>query len=183
MIKFYLNYFCKVCCLLAIMASGIHASAFEATARIDTNKLKSGKATGAKITDTRKDKPSFLNKGVKINFVPFKPTEIKAAVPATTAGAPKNNPVQDNKVLTNVKVYPNPVEDEINFSYHISRESNVTIKIMDVLGNPITTLLSQKLPAGEQLNTFNVASKLNSGIYFVRIMVGNEPIVKRISVL
>jgi hypothetical protein len=54
---------------------------------------------------------------------------------------------------------------------------------MDVLGNEISTLLSQRLQAGEQLNSFPIASSLNSGYYFIRVIVGNETIVKRISVL
>src|SRR5258708_21949187 len=41
----------------------------------------------------------------------------------------------DDKLLTNVSVYPNPVTDQINLKYEISRPSNVTIKVMDVLGN------------------------------------------------
>ena len=54
---------------------------------------------------------------------------------------------------------------------------------MDVLGNEITTLLSQKLMAGEQNSSFNVASRLSSGFYFLRFVVGDEVVVKRISVL
>ncbi|WP_423147290.1 T9SS type A sorting domain-containing protein [Rubrolithibacter danxiaensis] len=140
----------------------------------DTSKTK----TPAKITDTRPDKPPFLNSGVGINLVPFKPNTKSATI------APiKNNGQEDDKVISNVKVYPNPIEDSVNLSYNLNKESNVTIKIMDILGNEITTLLSQKIPAGEQLNTFNIASKLNSGFYFIRLIVGSESVVKRISVL
>ncbi|EOR95682.1 hypothetical protein ADIARSV_0995 [Arcticibacter svalbardensis MN12-7] len=89
----------------------------------------------------------------------------------------------DFKVLNNVKVYPNPAEDQITISYTLTKESTVTIKIMDVLGNEIATLLSQRLPSGEQNNSFNIASRLNSGYYFIRLLAGNETVIKRISIL
>jgi hypothetical protein len=89
----------------------------------------------------------------------------------------------DDKLLNNVQVYPNPVTDEINLKYDLSRNSNVTIKIMDVLGNDIITLFSQRLEPGEQSYSYTLNSKLNRGFYFVRIVAGTESVIKRISVL
>lgn len=134
----------------------------------------------SKITDKRPGKPSEI-KSVKVNITPFKPSMKPVA---TASPNPKNTTNTDSKILSNVKVYPNPVEERLNLSYFINKDSNVTIKIMDVLGNEISTLLSQRLPAGEQINTFNITSTLNTGYYFIRILVaGEKPIVKRISVL
>jgi len=148
---------------------------------IDTSKRA---ATATKITDTRRDKPSYLKAGVNVSIVPFKPGVVKT-LPAGSSGSVQTSRSlsPDVKVLSNVKVYPNPVDDQLNLSYYVNKESNVTIKIMDVLGNEIATLLSQKMPAGEQINSFPIASKLSSGYYFIRLMVGNETVVKRISVL
>jgi hypothetical protein len=89
----------------------------------------------------------------------------------------------DDKLLNNVQVFPNPVTDEINLKYDLSRNSNVTIKIMDVLGNDIITLFSQRLEPGEKSYTYALNSKLNRGFYFVRIVAGTESVIKRISVL
>lgn len=131
----------------------------------------------SKITDTRKDKPGFLKTGINISLKPFIPTIFKK-------DTENKKPLQeDDKLLSNVKVYPNPVQDELNLSYRVNKDSNVTIQIMDVLGNEIATLLSQKLTAGEQLNTFNISARLNSGFYFLRLTAGSETVVKRISVL
>jgi hypothetical protein len=54
---------------------------------------------------------------------------------------------------------------------------------MDVLGNEVAVLMSQKLDAGNQNNRFFIETKLNSGFYFVRIVAGSDSIIKRISVL
>lgn len=139
-----------------------------------------------KITDTRKNKPAYLKNGVKVNFIPFKPQVDK--VFGNTSYPPKIKESDtildyDNKVLNNVKVYPNPVTDQLNLTYLVNKDSNVTIMIMDVLGNEVATLFSERLQAGQQNHSFNIASKLSSGFYFVRLMVGTETVIKRISVL
>ena len=89
----------------------------------------------------------------------------------------------DDKLLNNVQVYPNPVTDQINLKYDLSRYSNVTIKIVDVLGNDIATLFSQRVEPGEQSFSYLLNSKLSRGFYFIRIVAGTESVIKRISVL
>jgi hypothetical protein len=183
MVKLYSFASRKIMLPIAVMA--IAAFSFSAIANdvIDT-----ARRTGrAKLTDTRKDKPAILNTGLKIDFTPFKSADIKpAAAPAPaskpSAPAPQSEKT-DNKILTNVKVYPNPVDDQLNLSYHLSKSANVTIKVMDLLGNEISILLSQKILPGEQLGTYNIAGKLNSGIYFIHVIADNELTIKRISVL
>lgn len=95
----------------------------------------------------------------------------------------KNTSPKPDKILTVSKVYPNPVDDQINVIIKLDRESTVTIKIMDLLGNEVVTLSNERLPSGEQTKTFTIPNRLNSGIYFLRIVAGAETIVKRISVL
>jgi len=65
----------------------------------------------------------------------------------------------------------------------LSRYSNVTIKIMDVLGNEIVTPFSQRLDPGEKSFSYPIGGKLGRGFYFVRIVAGTESVIKRISVL
>jgi len=88
-----------------------------------------------------------------------------------------------DKILSVLRVYPNPVDDQINFILRLERESNISIKIMDLLGNEVVTLSNERLSAGEQTKTFTIPNRLNSGIYFLRFVAGSETIVKRISVL
>lgn len=95
-------------------------------------------------------------------------------------GASKNNPV---KVLTVLKLYPNPVADQLNINLKLEREAVLSVKIIDPLGNEILTLLNEKTAAGEQTKTFQIPRKLNRGIYFVRVIAGGDPKVLKISVL
>ena len=89
----------------------------------------------------------------------------------------------DDKLLVNVQVYPNPVTDQINLKYELSRSASVTIKIVDVLGSDIITLYSQREEAGEKTFNYSLNSKLTRGFYFIRVVAGTESVIKRISVL
>jgi hypothetical protein len=89
----------------------------------------------------------------------------------------------DDKLLSNVQVFPNPVTDLVNLKYDLSRSSTVTIKILDVLGNDIMTLYSQRVEPGEKSYSYPINGKLTRGFYFVRVVAGTESVIKRISVL
>lgn len=87
------------------------------------------------------------------------------------------------KTLTILKIYPNPVAEQLNINLRLEKETNVSIKITDLLGNDIITLSNEKMPAGEHTKTYSMPAKLNAGIYFLRIVAGGEPLIRRISVL
>jgi hypothetical protein len=167
--------------IFMLMIGVVHAG-------VQPNNSDTSKVSKAKITDTRKNKPAYLRNGVKVNFIPFKP-QVDKIFGNTSSVPPKIKEVsipesdEDNKILNNVKVYPNPVTDQLNLTYLVSKDSNVTIMIMDVLGNEVAILFSEHLQAGQQNHSFNIASKLTNGFYFVRLIVGSETVVKRISVL
>ena len=92
----------------------------------------------------------------------------------------------DDKLLSDVEVYPNPIAatDQLNLKYVVSRNTNVSIKIMDILGNDIATVFqSRTVDIGEQKFSYSLNGKLSRGFYFVRIAAGTESVIKRISVL
>jgi hypothetical protein len=93
------------------------------------------------------------------------------------------NPVKPEKILTVLKVYPNPVDDQINLILRIDRESNLSVKVMDLLGNEVVTLSNERIQPGEQTKNYIIPNRLNTGIYFLKIVAGTETVVKRISVL
>lgn len=122
-------------------------------------------------------KSSYLKGGFHINF-----PSIKSIINPSASKAAMAKPI-DDKLLLNVQIYPNPVIDQINLKYTVTKNSNVSIKIMDVLGNSVLTLLSQRVEPGEQKFSYNLNRQLTSGFYFVRVVVGTETVIKRISVL
>jgi Secretion system C-terminal sorting domain len=161
------------------MAGNTYAYKILQGVRPDSSKIKA--KVSIKITDTRLNKPAYLKNGVKVNFIPFKPAKDNFFGNTKIMSASKSG--DNDKVLNNVKVYPNPISDQLNLSFSMSKDANVIVKIMDVLGNEITTLLSERVAAGDQTKPFIIASRITSGFYFIRVSVGSEIITKRISVL
>jgi hypothetical protein len=128
---------------------------------------------------TSQNKPILPNSAIQTSFVPLSLFQLM--------GTPAEYiPFQtDTSSLLNVKVYPVPVADQVNVSYHVKKESNVTILLMDLLGNKLMTLFSKRVPAGEQTNIFSLRPRVDKGgIYFIKVTVGTQaPVSKRILVL
>ena len=68
--------------------------------------------------------------------------------------------------------YPNPFNPTTTISYQLSAISRVTLKIYDILGREVTTLVNEEQPAGNYKINFD-ASRLASGVYFYRIVAGD----------
>lgn len=91
--------------------------------------------------------------------------------------------VQSDKLLSNVKVFPHSSGESLNLSFRLNKRSDVSIKIMDALGNELMTLFSETLDSGIHNQSLEIQQKLNAGFYFVRVSAGGETVVKRISIL
>ncbi|MDX1702007.1 MAG: T9SS type A sorting domain-containing protein, partial [Melioribacteraceae bacterium] len=68
--------------------------------------------------------------------------------------------------------YPNPFNPTTNIEYSIPEESFVELKVYDVLGNEVATLVNKEQSAGVYRADFN-AIGLTSGFYIARISAGN----------
>ena len=60
---------------------------------------------------------------------------------------------------------PNPFNPSTSIQYVVSNRQFVNLKVYDVLGNEVATLISEEKPAGTYTVRFN-ASGLTSGVYF-----------------
>ncbi len=72
--------------------------------------------------------------------------------------------------------YPNPFNPTTNIGFRIANFGLVTLKIYDVLGNEITTLVDEEKPAGEYEVEFSPESSIKrpaSGIYFYQLKAGS----------
>ncbi|UIR55086.1 T9SS type A sorting domain-containing protein [Sphingobacterium sp. SRCM116780] len=87
-----------------------------------------------------------------------------------------------DKLINNVKVFYNPISEQISLSFKLGKQTSVAIKVMDALGNEVLQLMNGTLDAGNQNLSFDPSGKLNSGFYFVRVVSGSETVVKRFSV-
>lgn len=67
--------------------------------------------------------------------------------------------------------YPNPFNPSTKISYSIKEEGLVTLKVYDILGKEIATLVNENKPIGNYEVDFN-ASQLPSGMYIYKIQSG-----------
>ncbi|NOY46952.1 MAG: T9SS type A sorting domain-containing protein [Chlorobi bacterium] len=78
--------------------------------------------------------------------------------------------------------YPNPFNPSTIIQYSIPMNEFVTLKVYDVLGRKVKTLVNKEQSAGVYNVEFN-ASKLTSGVYFYRIEAGSFVAVKKLLLL
>ncbi|MBT8379679.1 MAG: T9SS type A sorting domain-containing protein [Ignavibacteria bacterium] len=68
--------------------------------------------------------------------------------------------------------YPNPFNPNTKIKYTIPSESFVQLKVYDVLGNEVATLVNEEKPAGNYVINFS-AEKNPSGVYFYALNAGD----------
>jgi ligand-binding sensor domain-containing protein len=78
--------------------------------------------------------------------------------------------------------YPNPFNPSTMINYSVPKSGLVTIKVYDILGREIATLVNGEKPTGNYNVEFN-ASRLSSGIYFYRMQAGNFVETKKLLLL
>ncbi|MFZ2864875.1 MAG: T9SS type A sorting domain-containing protein, partial [Ignavibacteriaceae bacterium] len=88
----------------------------------------------------------------------------------------QNNLIPGNFIVN--QNYPNPFNPSTVISYSIPNEAFVTVKVYNVLGQEVATLLNDVQSAGVYRINFN-ASKLSSGIYFYSVKADNHSDVKK----
>lgn len=73
--------------------------------------------------------------------------------------------------VANYKIYqnyPNPFNPSTTIKYEVPHISFVTIKVFDILGREVTTIVNEEKPSGSHTASFD-ASSLSSGVYIYRI--------------
>ncbi len=107
-------------------------------------------------------------KGAVINGIVYGDTTI-------TGIEDKINPVSSFSLSQN---YPNPFNPATTIRYDIGKPGQVTLKIFDILGNEITTLINEYKPSGNYSINFD-GGNLASGIYYYQLKAGDFTATKK----
>ncbi len=78
--------------------------------------------------------------------------------------------------------YPNPFNPSTVISYSLSSPAKVSIKVYDIMGTQVSTLVNQEKPSGTHQVEFD-GSKLPSGIYYYRLAAGSFMQTKKMMML
>ena len=89
--------------------------------------------------------------------------------------------IENNSILSNIKIYPNPGNGIFNISYSLANVGNVNISIIDELGQVVYANAEQRSAGqtNEQINLENLAA----GIYSLRLQTSSGITVKKLVVM
>jgi hypothetical protein len=86
-----------------------------------------------------------------------------------------------------VSLYPNPFYNSVDIKYSLVNSENVSLKIYDVSGNLVSTLINNSQSAGEHNMLWNAkntnGTKVPAGIYFYELKTPTEKIRNKIILL
>jgi len=74
--------------------------------------------------------------------------------------------------------YPNPFNPITNIEFSIPKTEFVTLKIYNLLGQKVSTLVSEKMKPGKYTYTWD-AERLATGIYFYKLEAGEKTQIKK----
>lgn len=110
---------------------------------------------------------------------------LEASSITTFISAEKTDAVEhlsEPKTFSLSQNYPNPFNPNTNIEFQTANFGLVVLKVFDVLGNEVATLINEEKPAGSYNINFD-ASGLTSGIYFYRLQAGNYNVTKKLVLL
>ena len=94
--------------------------------------------------------------------------------PLTRADVPDKFALKQN--------YLNPFNPSTTIEFQIPNSQFVSLKIYNILGEKVATLISKKLKAGSHTVRFN-AAHLASGVYLYRLTAGRFILTKKLVVI
>lgn len=90
--------------------------------------------------------------------------------------------VEENKVINNLNIFPNPMNESAALSFGLSKEvKNLSITMRDVLGKEVTKIVNgQYFSAGRYTLSIDKEKKLQSGLYFIEFNADNKVTVEKL---
>jgi hypothetical protein len=79
--------------------------------------------------------------------------------------------------------YPNPFNPTTTIEFTLGKNSRVSLKIFDILGREIITLVNEELKSGVLYKKTFDATNFSSGIYFYRLQAGERTMAKKLLLL
>ncbi|MEM1271192.1 MAG: T9SS type A sorting domain-containing protein, partial [Bacteroidota bacterium] len=105
---------------------------------------------------------------------PFEGNPVATSVEQVAGEIPTTISLSDN--------YPNPFNPTTTFEYTVSDLMDVRVRVYDVTGRLISTLVDGTQPAATYRVSFDAAG-LSSGTYFYTIEAGTQAITKKMVLL
>ena len=129
--------------------------------------------TGNEIRSIVVDANGYVYAGTHLNG------DFKSISQTTSVKNDKANIPGDFSLSQN---YPNPFNPSTSITYSLPRSSHVVLKVYNILGKEVITLVNEEKPAGNYKVVFN-GSNLTSGVYFYKVQAGSFVSTKKFVLL
>ncbi len=117
----------------------------------------------------------YLFAGIETGGVWRRPlSEVMTSVANTRTDVPTRFTLYQN--------YPNPFNPSTTIKFELPKTSRVSLRVYDVIGREVSTLVDDERPAGKYEVQFK-AQKLSSGVYFYRIEAGSYVDTRKLTIL
>ncbi|MBZ0201137.1 MAG: T9SS type A sorting domain-containing protein [Ignavibacteriaceae bacterium] len=178
----------------------IDAYDVSSTATVDVNVETRGIDNIVNVQNLPAASHTTLAAGNKVAFMAYDPLYVNTSAPYTWLGFASEAPqvqalrwfgavvvsVENNGVVPGTfnlsQNYPNPFNPSTLIEFAVAERSNVTLKIYDVLGREVATLVNTTKNAGSYKVNFD-ASKLASGLYVYTLNAGSFTSSKKMMLL
>jgi hypothetical protein len=87
------------------------------------------------------------------------------------------------RVFSLTQNYPNPFNPSTSIEFTIPTDGRAVLKVYDMIGREVATLVDQDMKAGVYQQVVFDASTFASGVYFSRIEFGGKQLIKKMTLL
>ena len=89
--------------------------------------------------------------------------------------------VQENAIVNNITIYPNPFKSSVKIEYTLNEQSQVVIELLDINGRKIQEIFRGLQGNGNYTQEFNAeALGLSKGTYTIRLGNGKKTYYRRL---
>jgi hypothetical protein len=112
-----------------------------------------------------------------LSFVNSDTTEMRDSILGLMAGPTALNEI--TSAISELNVFPNPANEQIEVSATLNQDASVQIELMDVTGKIISVLNKEQNPAGIVHHVFETAL-LPNGIYMIKLSASDQSTFRKI---
>lgn len=88
---------------------------------------------------------------------------------------------ENNSDVAGIVIYPNPANQSATISYHLNRAADTKIELVDMLGKKLMNISNNHQAEGDYTVLLSKGEhNITSGIYFVKLTIGNSTTTKKL---
>lgn len=99
----------------------------------------------------------------------------------------KSTNVNDEFIVEDFIIYPNPVRENINIKFTSKSAGVARIEIIDLHGNTVAKIFDENVGTGTHSLSWNTLNKsaiaLPQGVYIVKLNLGTKTLVRKMNII